>query len=34
MEQSMFMRLIRLGMPAVRFNDQGRARDEILSLYS
>jgi intron-binding protein aquarius len=34
MEQSMFTRFIRLNVPAVQLNKQGRARSSIAQLYN
>lgn len=34
LDQSMFARMIRLGVPAITLNKQGRARPEIAALYS
>ena len=34
LDQSLFTRLIRLGVPAIELNKQGRSRAEIASLYS
>ena len=34
MEQSLFARLIRLGVPHVQLDAQGRARSELASLYN